>query len=264
MRLLPDFLIVGAQKCGTTSLYRYLIQHPNIPPITPIGHCRKEVRFFTDYFHYGTGWYKAHFPSLFYKVYIEASSGHRLTIGESTPSYMFNPLAPGRIAQLLPRVKLIVLLRNPIDRAYSHYQHVFRIGKDTLTFEEALKREPERLQGEREKIVADGNYTSFEYGYHSYLTRGVYADQIEQLFHFFSKENILILNTEAFFSDPRKIYKKTLHFLELPFIELAQYKEYNTGDYQGMHPKTRKRLSEYFSFHNQRLFKLIGEEYAWS
>lgn len=264
IRLLPDFLIVGAQKCGTTSLYRYLIQHPCVEPIVPIGHQRKEVRYFSKYHHHGLAWYKAHFPTRLYKLYVRVFQKRRLMIGESTPSYMFHPLAPRRIFELLPGIKLIALLRNPVDRAYSHYQHVRRIGKESLTFEDAMDREAQRIRKEREKILADAHYLSFGYGYHSYLTRGIYADQIKPLFEIFPREHILILNAERFFEEPGVVFRDVLSFLRLPQWEPEHYKEHNAGRYGDMSSPTRQRLVDFYRPHNRRLFELIGEEFDWA
>lgn len=228
-----------------------------------IGHQRKEVRYFSKYYHHGLAWYKAHFPTYLCKLYMRVFQRQRLMIGESTPSYMFHPLAPRRIFELLPEVKLIALLRNPIDRAYSHYQHVKRIGKESLTFEEATARESQRILQEREKILQNGHYFSFEYGYHSYLTRGIYADQLKLLYEVFPKEHILIINAERFFGEPGTVFRDVLSFLGLPQWEPKNYKEHNTGRYSDMTPATRQRLADFFKLHNRRLFELIGEEYDW-
>ena len=119
----PNFLIIGAQRCGTTSLYNYLIQHPQIVPSS-----KKEVHFFDLNFHLGQSWYEKHFPEV---------SDNILT-GEASPYYIFHPLCPKRIFDYDPSVKLIVILRNPIDRAYSHYRHIVRLGHEPLKFEDAL------------------------------------------------------------------------------------------------------------------------------
>lgn len=138
---LPDFLIIGAQRCGTISFYRLLCQHPLVE-----GAARKEVHYFDLHFQKGEEWYRSFFP--------EAEREDRVT-GESSPYYIFHPLSAERAARLVPGARLIVLLRNPVDRAYSHYQHGLRRGYETLpTFEQALEAEPGRLAGEREKILA--------------------------------------------------------------------------------------------------------------
>src|SRR5579863_6754349 len=117
IRLLPDFMIIGTQKGGTTSLYNYLIDHPNISSIF-----KKEPHFFDFNFYKGVSWYRAHFPSLLEKYYSERVHGQKFITGEASPYYLYHPLVPQRIKETMPTAytKFIVLLRNPIDRAYSH------------------------------------------------------------------------------------------------------------------------------------------------
>ena len=150
LRTLPDFLIVGVAKSGTTSMYNYLIEHPTIHPINIEKEYRyplkKEVRFFDRYYNLGTRWYKAHFPLKFSKFVQKNLKKNSFLTGESTPAYFHNPLVPKRVKQLLPKVKLIFLLRNPIERAFSHYKHNKKLNFENLTFEEAIKIESKRLE----------------------------------------------------------------------------------------------------------------------
>ena len=264
IRSLPDFLIIGGQKCGTTSLYQYLLQHPCIAPIVPINHNRKEIRYFSKYYNKGINWYKAHFPSILYQRYTNIVHSRPLICGESTPIYMFYHFALKRIQEIIPDVKLIVLLRNPIDRAYSHYNHVVRLGKENLSFEDALDSEHDRIKNEYEKMCSDENYISFELSYHSYISRGIYADQLEKLFTLFTRKNVLILNTEALFNNTQMEFDKVLRFLELPPFKVNTFEKYNEGLYVDMKHATRRRLEKYFKTHNQRLFNLIGEKYQWN
>src|SRR5690349_3699828 len=173
-RLLPDFLIIGAQRGGTTSLYNYLQAHPNIHSASI-----KEVHFFDRKFQKGVHWYRAHFPMRLTKVYAGRFRHEGFVTGEASPAYLFHPQVPERIARLLPRVKLIVLLRNPVDRAYSQYYHTLQLGYETLTFEEAIAAEEERIAGEREKISQDEYYQSHAFKHQSYLSRGIYVDQLQ-------------------------------------------------------------------------------------
>ena len=145
LRLLPDFLIIGTQRGGTTSLYNYLVEHPGIGAASI-----KEVHFFdTPHFKQGLAWYRGHFPSAFQRYYVERSLKHGFVTGEASPYYLFHPHAPKRVAGLMPQMKLIVMLRNPVDRAYSHYHHEVAGGHEKLaTFEEAIACEDERLAGE--------------------------------------------------------------------------------------------------------------------
>jgi hypothetical protein len=259
IRLLPDFLIIGAQRCGTTSLQRYLIQHPCIAPSF-----RKEVHFFDRNLKKGVGWYRTHFPSAPYKYYVTTILGRSFLTGEASAAYLFYPHAPKKVLQTVPRAKLIVLLRNPVDRAYSQYQHEASLKYETLPFEEALDQEPRRLEGEREKMLIDEGYDSYSYRHHSYLSRGVYADQLAIWMKLFSREQMLILQSEDFFNRPSSVFQKVLQFLDLPPCELREYKTYNAREYSTMNAATRRRLNDYFEPHNRRLRELVGQNFPWN
>src|SRR5579859_2819290 len=164
LRLLPDFLIIGGQRCGTSSLYYYLTEQPGV-----VAASTKEIHFFDDYYTKGLGWYKAQFPTASYKKYIENVRKLHFLTGEASPYYLFHPHAPRRIKAALPNAKLIVLLRNPIDRAYS--QHWLEVmGKyESLSFEEAIQSEPERTAGELDKMLTDENFHSYSHRRFTYL-----------------------------------------------------------------------------------------------
>lgn len=257
---MPDFIIIGAQKGGTSSLYAYLSQHPCVQAATV-----KEVHFFDENFGRGLNWYRHFFPSLAQKFAdVTTEKKPRLLTGEASPYYIFHPLAARRIAAILPRVKLVALLRNPVDRAYSHYQHEVRAGDEPLSsFVEAIAREEERLQGEKEKILADEQYNSFNYRHYSYLARGLYADQLENWFEFFPAKQILIIASEEFYANPVRIYQKTLDFLSLPYFDIKHYYKYNTNQYQDMDTTLYKKLSDYFKPYNQRLSNILGKHFEW-
>ncbi|QTA90752.1 sulfotransferase domain-containing protein [Desulfonema magnum] len=235
LRPLPNFILIGAQKSGTTSLYSYLIQHPRITP----GY-KKEVHFFDNpgHFRKGMPWYRAHFPAAF------TQPGSFVT-GEATPSYLCHPQVPERMYEAVPGVKLIVLLRNPVDRAYSQYHHRIRHGTETLPFELALKKEEHRFS--------------------SYLARGMYADQLQRWMSIFLREQFLILSTEDFFRNPRKTLLKVTAFLELPdwHPDPKMFKKYNSSHYSDMKPETRKYLADYFAPHNEKLYRYLGMDFKW-
>ena len=180
VRPLPDFLVIGAQKAGTTALYAYLRWHPGIG-----GPSWKEVSFFDRHYRRGEAWYRGHFPNALRGWIAERSNGRPLVVGEASPSYMFHPLAPQRVHDLVPDVRLIALLRNPADRAYSHYQHEVALGREPLSFEQALDAEEERLRGEVERMTDDPSYFSHEWWDHTYPARGRYAEQLERWFAVF-------------------------------------------------------------------------------
>jgi hypothetical protein len=258
LRLMPHFIIIGAQRCGTTSLYNYLVQHPFVAPAL-----EKEVHFFDNNFKKGIIWYRSHFSSFLYKYYFKQVHKRDFVTGESTPYYLFHPHVPKRIFCTIPQIKLLVLLRNPVDRAYSHYHHERRLGIETLSFKQAIKKEKQRLAGELDKIIKDENYYSFNHQHYSYLSRGIYLDQMKLWMSLFSKEQILILRSESFYENPSTVYKKALKFLDLPLWEFGNYKKYNVGRYQNMGTALRKRLVNYFEPHNQRLYKYLGTNFNW-
>lgn len=252
LRRLPDFIIIGGKKCGTSSLYNYLARHPGIAPAF-----RKEVHFFDGAGERSTLRYRAYFPSR-----TSRENARRLT-GEATPYYLFHPLASARVRAAVPEAKLIAVLRNPVDRAYSHYHHEARRGTEELPFEEAIDREVERLEGERERMVREGVYDSLERRRYSYLSRGVYVDQIQSWREHFPEEQLLILRSEDLFGDPRSALGHALEFLGLPPLEDGNFSKDNRGGYVEMDPALRERLVEYFRPHNERLREYLGRDFGW-
>ena len=260
-RVLPDFMIIGCMRGGTTSLYTYLVEHPSI-----VSASTKEVHYFDRYFPKGMNWYKAHFPTFFCKAYMTRLTRIPFVTGEATPYYLFHPLAIKRIHALIPGVKLIVLLRNPVDRAFSHYLLEVGIKNETLRFEVALEREETRLQGEADKIRRDDGYYSFNYQHYSYLTRGLYLRQIQDVLSYFSKDQLLIECSEEFYADPYKTVKRVLEFLNLPDWKQEKYDQYNSSLYALKEPMSedlRKRLIEYFRPHNEQLYQFLGRRFDW-
>jgi hypothetical protein len=257
-RRLPDFIVAGAQKSGTTSLWAYLSEHPYVePPMT------KEMSYFDVNFKRGNDWYRMHFPLAEGEPSGQDSSPRTLT-GESTAYYMFHPLAAGRIARTLPDAKIILLLRNPVDRAFSHYQLKVRRLQETLSFEEAVDAEPGRLDGEQEKIVADEGYYSEAHDRFSYLARGRYLEQIERWQQLFPPERLLILESGEFFQRTNEVFDRVLAFLGLPEWRPPQFGNRFPGKYgERMSGATRERLVKYFEPHNERLYAHLGTRFAW-
>ncbi len=260
-RRLPDFVIIGGQRCGTTSLYNYLVQHPGVDPAF-----MKETHFFDTHYHKGTNWYRAFFPLEGERAPATAPStrdGERPLTGESSPYYLFYPHAPGRLLRTIPQARLIALLRNPVERAYSHYHHEVDMGLEDLSFEAALEREDRELPREAEKVLKDETYRSFFYQNYTYLSRGIYVDQLERWMGLFGSEQILVLKSEDFYSDPAATLRQVCEFLGLPPWELKSYKKYNLARYAPMEPATRQRLIAYFEGHNQRLYEFLGCDLGW-
>jgi hypothetical protein len=257
-RTLPDFIIIGAQRSGTTSLYNYLAEHPNILPAF-----MKETHFFDNYFRKGMTWYQAYFPSTWYKNHGQQHHDGDLITGEATPYYLFYPHAPQRVLEAVPNAKLIVVLRDPVHRAYSHYHHEVNEGFESLSFEEALEREARELPSETETILKDEDYLSFFHQHYTYLSRGIYVDQLERWTRFFPKEQILVLESKDFDSDPAATLRQVIQFLNLPSWELSNHKKYHLAQYTPMEAATRERLVAYFEPHNRRLYEFLGIDLGW-
>ena len=255
----PAFLIVGGQRCGTNSLYEYLAAHPNVGRARPLS----EVHYFDLNYEKGERWYRGHFPTRAKAALAERQTGSVLICGESSPYYMFNPLAPQRIADSLPDAKLIVLLRNPVERAYSHYQHERSQGREPLSFAAAIEQETERLAGEEQRIGGDPGYVGVHHQRHSYLARGLYADQLERLFSIFGTERVLVVISEDLFSAPAGVYERTLSFLDLAPFALATYGQHNAGRYSDLDREFRGRLAEHFARSNDRVEQLLGVRLPW-
>lgn len=266
LRALPDFLIIGAQKGGTTSLYLYLNEHPNIG-----GAVIKEVNFFDKNYHLGLPWYRKQFPVPLQKLYTRNIRKQNYLIGEASPSYLQYPHTPGRIAQLLPDVKLIALLRNPVERAYSQYRHNVARDFEQLSFADAIDAEEERTRAEKEKVLGNKNYNNTAFYRYSYLARGVYVDQLKHWLDFFPREQLLLLKSEDLYAEPAATFQQTLAFLQVPVLIPAslqkEFKHYNKSEdtLSGkIDPAVRKRLVAYFEPHNARLYELMGRDFGWS
>jgi hypothetical protein len=247
LRPLPDFLILGAQKAGTTALYAYLRWHPQIT-----GPSFKEVSFFDRHYAHGEQWYRAHMPAR-----------RRSLVGEASPSYLFHPLAPQRVASMLPDARLIALLRNPVDRAFSHYQHEVALGREPLSFEDAIDREEERMRGEVDRMLRDPSYFSHAWWNYTYVARGRYAEQLERWFARFPRERLLVLFTEELAADTAGTYRRVLDFLGAGAHDLESYPRIFEREYEQMPPQTRARLERLFEEPNRQLGALLNRQLPW-
>ncbi len=253
----PDFLVIGAQKAGTTSLYNYLIQHPQIIK----NKSWKEIRYFDlpENYSKGFGWYLGNFPSKLQK-------GDRLTC-DASPSYLHFDYIPAHIKKDLGNIKMIAILREPVKRAYSAwqmYQSFFdnphdhlRVTAEERTFAEAIEQE---LQGRAKEA---------KYPY-DYVDRGKYAEQLERYYQHFDRNQILVLNFALFKEDLELLLNQVCNFLEIePFTPetLKQFKQkkHNVGKYE-VDPADQAvmdQLKEYFVPYNQKLYDLVGQNYNW-
>ena len=260
LHLLPDFYLIGFAKCGTSSLYEYLIQHPSISPAAT-----KEIHFFDRHFGRGINWYKNNFPFKFQRNLLTLNKKNFLT-GEATPRYIEHPFAPNRIKSFTPNAKFIILVRNPVDRAYSHWNMNVRGKVEPLSFEDALNEEENRTKNEYKKMIDDPDYYSRSYYRYSYLERGMYVKKIKNWMKIFPKENFIVIKSEDFFSNPSSSYNQILDFFELHSWELSEYKQHRVGKYKKskMDYETRKRLLEFYQPYNDELSDLLKADFSWN
>lgn len=250
---LPDFIILGAQRCGTSSLYSYLTSHPQVIPAS-----RKEVHFFDNNFDKGELWYRKHFPSV-----VRMLSGEYIT-GEASPYYLYHPHVARRISEVIQDPKLVVLLRDPVDRAISHYWlEVNQCENEDLTMEDAFEREDKRLKAEKERLILDEGYYSFNYQHFSYLDRGKHLQQIERFKRYFDEEQILVIKSESLFEETQSTYEKVTDFLNIERYILDLTDARNTGKYDRETPQQiRNRLEEYYSDQKVRIEEELGISFS--
>ncbi len=240
---LPDYLIIGETKCGTTSFFNYLIQHPQILDTFGNGnqvdeiYNTKELRYFDRYFNRGLDWYKSCFPK---------TLPGQIT-GEATPMYMYRTMAIHRIHQVLPKVKLIVQLRNPVDRLYSNYMH-----------------NNKWVPGWKDKYKSFQGFLNSVHDVDYYIIdKGLYAQTLKRCFKYFPIEQFFIFSNENLKENPQKIYSRALSFLELDDFNLLDFKHYRKHEYQPMPTLLREELMKFYQPYNEELYKLLGERMAW-
>jgi hypothetical protein len=253
--MLPGFLIVGAQRCGTTSMYRALSGHPTIRKAI----LHKGVHYFDMNYDRGPGWYRAHFA---------LAAGRPLTF-ESSPYYLFHPLAAERIAADLPGVKLIVLVRDPVERAYSAHAHELARGFETEPFERAVELEPNRLDGEAERIVTMPGYLSHSHQHHAYLARGRYAEQLDRLERLFGRDRIHVVDSGDFFAKPEPVYEAVLDFLGVAGSSGRAGRGYPAFERHNARPRSpipetlRARLHQHFMPLDEGLTRWLEQIPSW-
>jgi hypothetical protein len=258
-RMLPSFLIVGAQRCGTTSMGRTLCEHPAVSCAV----LDQEVHYFDNEYRRGLAWYRSHFPLSAVARCAARAAGVAPAAFESSPYYMFHPLAPERIACDLPGVKLLILLRDPVERAYSAHAHEVALGHETEPFERALELEAARLNGQEARIVADPGYYSYSHQHHAYRARGQYVEQVERLERVFGRDRILVIDSGHFFADPESAYDRVLRFLALPNRGYPAFKRRNAQPRSPMPDSVRAALDEHFRPYDERLAAWLGWEPSW-
>lgn len=258
-RVLPDFVIIGAQKCGTTSLYAYLNRHPQVVPAY-----EKEIGYFSRHYARGVNWYKSMFPTAESLARLKAEIRLAPITGEATPGYLCSPGTPALIKQCLPNVRLLAILRDPVDRAVSHFFHSRRLKYEPLAdMSAALALEEDRI---RSSAAFDASNTTLsrDYFMYGYKRRGVYHEQLARWFDVFPKEQFLVLCLEDLQARPQELLDETCDFLRIQRHIFRGLRRHNVGQRKDVGESILTELREYYRPHNERLFEMIGKRFPWS
>jgi hypothetical protein len=250
--------MVGAQRCGTTSLFRALMDHPQVARPTVY----KGVNYFDLNYFRGWDWYLGHFPVSRTLAWRTRGVGPP-SVFEASGYYLYHPFAIERMSRDLPAAKIVIMLRDPVERAYSAYQHEYARGFEWEQFSTALDLEGDRLVGELDRMRRDPAYESFAHRHHSYLHRGHYADQLERVLRHYPTDQVHVVMSEEFFADPQRVFSSLSTFLGLEQPTASRFDRYNAQPRSDLDEATRARLTAYYEPHDRRLAELLGRQLAW-
>lgn len=259
-RTVPTFLLCGGQRCGTTSLYRALAAHPAV--LKPVLH--KGVHYFDTGYHRGARWYRAHFPRRRVADRLADRFSVPPAVFESSPYYLYHPYAPARIARDLPDVRVIVLVRDPVERAHSHHAHELARGFESEpSLGRALALEPARMQGQREQMEADPRFRSFADQHHGYRARGEYVRYLEAMAAHLGPDRILVAESAQLFTDPERLYDRVVAFLGLPHLGYPTFARHNARLRSPMREQVRRELTAHYAPFDEALAGWLGHEPSW-
>ncbi|GGD05243.1 sulfotransferase domain-containing protein [Nocardioides daphniae] len=261
----PDFLIIGTKRGGTTSLFNYLLMHPGALGLFPQSRGKKSTDYFFKELDRGPEWYRSHFHTEAHRERMQRRLGHRPISGEASPYYLWDHRVAGEVHAIAPEVKAIALLRDPVERAWSHYHERRKNGVEPLSFVDALAAEPTRLEGELERMAADRTYYSEAHDWYTYRSRGIYLPSLENWWSTFGREQLLVLRSEDLYADVQGTFDTVCEFLGLPQHRLPDTKAFN-----GIAPSAidddavRAELAEFYAPHNAALEAALGRSMGWT
>lgn len=263
LRADPDYLLIGTKRGGTTSLARWLLDHPDVRGLYPAAERRKGAYFFDINYHRGHGWYRSHFPVRAIHEFRGRRRRRHQLIGDATPYYLHHPHAADRAGRHVPNAKIIVLVRHPVDRAVGHWAERTRNGVETLDFGEALRAEAARLTGEEQRMIDDPTYVSFAHQHFSYVDQGRYARGLKRWRHAFPPEQILVLRSEDLYADPATVYRQVLDFLELEAHEPAEFEAWNSKPKETISDEDRRFIEAALGPDVAELEAMLGRTMDW-
>ena len=257
VRVLPNFFVIGPGRTGTTSLYHYLDQHPCITKSA-----YDELGYFDDNFHLGFNWYRSLFPTKFTQQKIESKYKKFLTY-DVTPGYIRRPWAARRISSYFPNTKLISVLRNPVDKTYSHYNLGVNDGNVKRSFEEVIKYDLKQLENFSDSYSKTSDDYFKNVVENSFVAWGFYLEQLDIWFKLFPKKQILIIKSEDLANKTTEVIQDIFNFLELPEYKIKDVSKHRVSDYSKMNSSTRKTLVEFFKPYNKKLYEFLDRDFGW-
>lgn len=260
----PDFLIIGCKRGGTTSLFNYLLMHPGVLGLYPESRGKKSTDYFFKELPRGEEWYRSHFHTEKQRARMQATLGHRPQSGEASPYYMWDHRIAAEVHAVAPEVKAIALLRDPVERAWSHYHERRKQGVEPLSFTDALAAESSRLAGEAERMAADRTYYSEPHDWYTYRARGIYLPSLENWWAQFGRENLLVLRAEDLYSDVQGTFDTVCEFLGLPQHQLPDTSAFNGITPSRIPEDVRAELAAYYAPFNAELEEALGRPLGWT
>lgn len=266
----PDFMIIGTKRGGTTSLYFDLLEHPQTirlspPPVPGLKiDPTKGVHFFDSNYFRGDRWYGSHMPTSTARALRSRLAGGRVVAGEASPYYLFHPDAARRAHVAVPDVRVIALLRDPVMRTYSHWKERRREHAEELSFVDALSAEPDRLAGERERLVADSHYVSYAWEQQSYFTQSLYADALRPWIELFGRDRVLVAASEDYYDRPDDVLASMHEFLGISVDSSAPHQHRNAAQGSELPADVHSMLAERFREPNAQLSALTGQAFPWA
>lgn len=255
LRPLPDYLLIGAKRSGTTAMHRWLLAHPQVRPAFPTAKNIKGVHYFDRRPWRSTRWYRSHFP---------LRRGD-CVVGEASPYYLYHPRAAERAARVVPAAKLLVLLREPAARAWSHYRDELKNGREDRSFAEAVELEHERTAHEERRLLDDDRAVSSAFEHHTYVRQGFYAEHLRRWLQHYALTQLCVLRSEDVFADPGAAYRRVTDFLGLRPVDLATYGRENASPdpASGSDQRTYDDLRRLFQPHEHELASLLSFPIGW-
>lgn len=246
LRPLPDVVVLGAMKSGSTSVYELMLEHPAVR-----GAVRKEVHFLDIHYDRGLRWWRGQFPSRW--------PGQDWTAVEATPMYLSFPPAPQRLRAVGVQPRFVVLLRDPVERAVSHWSHRNREGRDSRSLEQVIADEAGMTDDDAVALAAKG-IAAYQ---PLVLAHGHYAAQLVRWQAAFPVESFLVIEAQSFFTDPQTTMDRVFDFAGLESVPIADARARNAGDAREVSKDALAALADYYAPLNDDLFALLGRRFPW-